>query len=130
MFKCKGRPWDVPRAVAPRAWASAAGLRGEGVHIGGEQRGSGSLTSEKIVGVFLLILNRICFRSLSSVPTGLVLLLPQTPEREKEKKFFFKKNIFFLLIVNSRKAIRKLYIYFSNVLLLTALINIMTSLVS
>lgn len=120
-----------PRAEAPRAWASAAGLRGEGAHIGGEQRGSSSLTSKKIVGVFLLIQNRICFRSLSSVPTGLVLLLPQTPEREKEKKFFFKKKtFFFLLIVNSRKAIRKLYIYFSNVLFLTALINIMTSLVS
>lgn len=88
----------MSRAVAHRAWASAAGLRGEGVRIGGEQRGSGSLASERIVGVFLLIQNRMCFRSLSSVPTGLVLLLPQTPEREKEKKKFSfkKKNNFFL----------------------------------
>lgn len=42
----------------------------------------------------------------------------------------FKKKInFFLLIVNSRKAILKVYIFFK-MLFFTALINIMTTLVS
>lgn len=46
----------------------------------------------------------------------LVLLLPQTHESGREKVFFpsLKINIFFLLLVNSRKAILKLYMFFQS----------------
>lgn len=78
-------------------------------------------------------LKRVSFGSSFPVyQLAFVVLLQLTLVRGREKSvlFFFKKKIiFFLLVVNSIKAILKVYIFFK-MLFFTALRNIMTLLVS